>query len=560
MKKRAQFPDAHTYTIIFRGCAMHPQPSSALAKVLLIYHSMMSEKSPIKPNVIHMNAILKMCARAQNIEAMLSIVAEMPTRGIGAPNNLSYTTIFNALRLYAVNDLRGTLTPMQKRQNVQNLILDARRIWADVSKRWRQGEIWIDEELVSAMGRLLLLGGRQDINDILSLIEQTMNIPRQVPRGVTGGPQEIDSRAIAKQRNSSQESKKEASSPEPYNDDQPIAVTAIDDFQPVELSARHSPSPAGYAKPGQNSLSLVLQALLEMKLKEPASKYWQIFTTEHNVKPDQANFHAYLRILRVARASTETVNVLLRMPMQDLKHTAFRIAMATCRRDKLNRGAFANAGKLLDLMQTALREPDIPFLEEYLELAITAPAYSKEVFSSGPKDPSKLEQGKQILRALDRLNPSFLNLKAALHFEDPELKKKSLAERTEFVDSILSLTKKMISSYDLLMDKAMVPRDSYGPLTAQRNKLTAFVTRHKFLKPRSHSKQEKPAADNVVKWSADMPAVLANSKLISDPQPSDPAPSGPTPARLPIQDYKIPQRSFSKVKGPKWQWRLSTAN
>jgi hypothetical protein len=233
-----------------------------------------------------------------------------------------------------------------------------------------------------------------------------------------------------------------------------------------------------------------LEALLEMKLKELAQKYWQIFTTQHNVQPDRENFHAYLRILRVARSSNEAVHVLLRMPGQDLKHSTFRIAMAACRRDKLNKNAFANGGKLLDLMQTALREPDIPFLEDYLELAITAPAYSKKVSSSGKNDLSKLEQGKQILRALDRLNPSFLNLKAILHFEDPQLAKKAPHERTEFVDSILSLTTKMISSYDLLMDKQMVPREFYGSLSAQRNKLAAFVSRHKKMKQEA-SKQDK---------------------------------------------------------------------
>jgi hypothetical protein len=475
---------------------------------------MMSEKSQIKPTIVHVNAVLKMCARALNTDAMLAIAAGMPLKGVGSPNNLTYTTIFNALRYFASGGFRSTLTPMQKRQNCQKAMLEARRMWVDVTKRWGQGELWVDEELVSAFGRLLLMGDLRDRDDILSLIEQTMNIPRQIPRLGTAARREVD--PLAANPEASPDPPKEASldnptSEQPGKDHQP-KTTDVDHFQPITPPS--TVKRGIFAKPGQNSLSVVLEALLEMKLKDPAQRYWQIFTTQHNVQPDRENFHAYLRILRVTRSSNEAVNVLLRMPREDLKHGTFRIAMAACRRDKLNRNAFANGGKLLDLMQTALREPDIPFLEDYLELAITAPAYSKKVSSSGKNELSKLEQGKQILRALNRLNPSFLNLKAILHFEDPQLAKKAPHEKTEFVDSILSLTTKMISSYDLLMGKQMVPREFYVPLSAQRNKLAAFVGRHKMMKQDSKQDKHKGGTSKTSKWSADTLAVLASPEAI----------------------------------------------
>jgi hypothetical protein len=514
MKKRAQFPDGHTYSIIFNGCSMHPQPQHALAKALPIYYSMMSEKSPIKPTVVHVNAVLKLCARALNTDAMLAIAAEMPSKGVGSPNNLTYTTIFNALRYFAAGGFRSTLTPMQKRNNAKMAMLEARRLWVDVTKRWGQGDIFVDEEMVSAFGRLLLLGSARDKDDILSLIEQTMNIPRQVPRLGTVARRKVD--PLAAKPDPSPDAGEgvppdNLASVQSSGENQPD-LTAVDQFRPVKPPS--SGKSGLFAKPGQNSLSLVLEALLEMKLKEPAQKYWQIFTTKHNIQPDRENFHAYLRILRVARSSNEAVNVLLRMPMQDLKHSTFRIAMAACRRDKLNRNAFANGGRLLDLMQTALRQPDIPFLEDYVELAITAPAYSKKVSSSGKNELSKLEQGKQILRALDRLNPSMLNLKALLNFEDPRLAKKTPLETRELVDSILSLTTKMISSYDLLMNKAMVPRDFYGPLSAQRNKLAAFVTRHKQTKRLLTKEKHDAESNGMTHWSADTLAVLASPESL----------------------------------------------
>lgn len=494
---------------------MHPSPDHALGKALPIYHSMSSEKSPIKPTVVHVNALLKLCARALNTEALLAIVAEMPSKGVGSPNNLTYTTVFNALRFFATGGMRDTLTPMLKRQNSEKAMLEARHIWVEITKRWAQGDIFLDEELVSAFGRLLLQGGRRDIDDILSLIEQTMNIPRQVPRLGTVARKAVDPLASTPKLSPGTEGETTSDSPvleQPNGDPQP-EIAVADLFQPVKAPTSPGQRRGVFAKPGQNSLSLVLEALLELKLKEAAQKYWQVFTTQHNVQPDLENFHAYLRILRVARASNEATNVLQRIPMQDLKYSTFRIAMAACRRDKLNRNAFANGGRLLDLMQTALREPDIPFLEDYLELAITAPAYSKKVSSSGKSDWSKLEQGKQIERALERLNPSLLNLKAMLHFEDPLLAEKTPHERNKLVDSILSLTRRMISSYDLLVHKAFVPRDFHRALKEQRGKLSAFVARHKILK-NAEQDRSKWKGDNALNWSADALAVIASPEAI----------------------------------------------
>jgi len=168
MKKRAQKPEAQTYTIIFKGCAGHRESKQALSKVISIYYSMLSEKSPIKPNTIHLNAVIKMCARAQDLDAMFAIMSEMPEKGLTAPNNLTYTTTINALRIDAVGDLRNTLSPTQTTQYIQKSLLNARGLWADLSKRWHRGDLWIDEELVAAMGRMLLIGKAYDWDDIMS--------------------------------------------------------------------------------------------------------------------------------------------------------------------------------------------------------------------------------------------------------------------------------------------------------------------------------------------------------------------------------------------------------
>jgi hypothetical protein len=485
MKKRAQHPDAHTYTILFNGAAEKGQksPKSAdfsLSKVMAIYHSMLSEKSLVKPNTIHLNAVIKMCARARNMDALFAIVDQMPHKGSGAANNLTYTTILNALRINTSSDdprdPTSDLTPMQKRQNARNAILDARRIWSHLTKRWRNGDIWIDEELVCAMGRILLLGVAQDKDDIMSLYEQAFNIPRLVPRMGTPDRQLIEPSAQGKHP-----STPTSAIETPVSEEQPGAVERFKDTPDTHFAIIKAGN--GYALPGPNALSLLMKALFELYLIEPAKKYWNILTTEMKVKPDRENYISFLRILRVARASTEAVQLLQKIPLQDLEAKTFRISISTCERDKRNRHAFSNATRIVDLMHTALREPDVSVLVRYLDIAVMAPAYSDQK-SQDKNDVSKAAQGKQILHALNRIHPSFLNLRAALLFDDTSRKteaahRKAVTDRRIFTHDVLALTQSMISAYDNLMNKAMVPREDYLELTKARSKLAAFVTKGK---------------------------------------------------------------------------------
>jgi hypothetical protein len=234
-----------------------------------------------------------------------------------------------------------------------------------------------------------------------------------------------------------------------------------------------------YAIPRQNTLSLVIKALSELNLKDAASKYWDLLINKYNITPDAENYHSYLRLLRVSRSSTEIVNLMIKMPKSYMEAKTFRIAMSGCVRDSKNQHAFANAGKLLDLMQTALREPEIQALHYYLEIAITSDSSAKRN-STRKSDTSKYEQGKQIRRGLERLQPSFVNLKSSLLFRDPALPAIADYERHAFVQNILALTKRMISAYDILVNNAMVPKEECSPLINQRSKLAAFVTRHKY--------------------------------------------------------------------------------
>ncbi|RFU35863.1 hypothetical protein B7463_g500, partial [Scytalidium lignicola] len=479
MKKRAQQPDSHTYTIIFRGCAAHPNPTQALAKAISIYHSMFAQNSPVKPNTIHMNAMLKMCAKAQDIDALFGIAAQMPEIGLRAPNNLSYTTIFNALRLHTINDRRSDLTPAQKELNRQKVILDSRRMWGGITKSWYKGEMWIDEELVCAMGRILLMGSERDWDDIFSLLEQTMHIPRQFPKYGATAPPSIKAPTQAKKDTSGDATLCLSSNAgESTLVKEGHSLLPADEFSPSNLPKLRSNTSTAYAKPGQNTISLAIDALLKLRLKGPADQYWDLFVNKHEIKPDAENFHAYLRILRIARASTQAVEILQKMSLDDMGPKTFRIAMSTCERDKNNLSAFANAGKILDLMERALEVPDINALISYLHLAVSAAAQAEKSMPQGQLDLTKYAQGRQILRALQRVNPFVLNLRSYATYGDPrKLGSRLPTADIEFVDSFQRLIRRIIGAIDLLMNKGLVQQSMHKGLDAERRKLTAFVTR-----------------------------------------------------------------------------------
>ena len=493
MKKRAQVPDAYTYTIIFRGCAENYHSTQALAKVMSVYQGMLRDKSPVRPNVIHMNAVLKMCARAGDMDALFAISADLPDGGPRAANNLTYTTILNALRVQAMTEPAGGRSPMEQRAERRVAIMRARLIWQDVVTRWRKGDMWIDEELVSTMGRTLLLGGPDDIDDIFSLIEQSMNMPRQFPRMGHSPPAGSGPRSqIPVEKGISQKESLLALQSPSAGVDQALETmeraeesTSVEAFTAVTPTKSPPNGISAYAKPGQNSLSLVLQALLDLHLskpiaKSPAANYWEMFTKKHGVVPDGENYAAYLRILRLFRASTETVEVLLQMPKSYMAHKIFRISMSTCLRDKHNRHAFTNSGKILDLMQTHLTVPDMRTLVSYLEVAVAAPAHGDRSALDADVSYTTYAQGQQIMRSLERLGPSFVNIRSFLSYGDPTKPKLDRQRNSpEFLEGVLGLTKHMIRACDILVNQALVPDDMYGYIKKQRSKLAAFVTRYK---------------------------------------------------------------------------------
>ncbi|KAI9641347.1 hypothetical protein NHQ30_010149 [Ciborinia camelliae] len=484
MKKRAQYPDAQTYTIIFKGCSDSPYTKQAFEKGLAIYTSMLSTGSRLKPNTIHMNAVLRLCARAGEEEALLGIAGQMPTQGIGAPDNFTFTTILNAFRMKALGNRDMPEGDFSKLKH--KMIDSAHRMWGDIYTRWRKGDIMVDEELVCAMGRTLLLGSEEDNDDILSLVEQTMNVRRQMPRRGTKSRQKIEPSLQGQSRPDNKGLTEIEGGDNGTTKDYPEDI-----FNSSSTALASLPKSHVYATPGPNTMSMILKALLNLSKKEPATKYWQLFTKEMGIVPDQDNYHMYLRILRLSRSSREALELLLEMPKESLKSETFRFAMTACQRDKNNPNVFATAGKILDIMQMNLEVPDIKALVTYMDTSISS-SFTRQA-SGNP--PTKYQQGKQIMRALDRVGPSYLNIRSLVMYGNPTATDYDRFQNEDFKNEVLVLIRRMIGAYDLLMDKGLVSRDTYGELLGRRNKLAAYERRvgppHDGSKTRSSSHRYK---------------------------------------------------------------------
>ncbi|KAL9582877.1 MAG: hypothetical protein Q9212_003040, partial [Teloschistes hypoglaucus] len=483
MKKRGQKPDAQTYTILLRGLSWYPHLQQTLPRALHIYHSMFAENCPVKPNIIHTNAMLNVCAKAKDLDALLGVAARLPSKGPGAPNNLTYTTIINAIRNIAWND-SNDLTDQSlndKSLTRQRAVLQGRRLWEEIIARWRAGDVSIDEELVCAMGRLLLLGSTErDNEDVLSLAEQVMAIPRQKKRSrelndstniedaPTATPKTIEPTSQANSNRDIIFEDEDHPSPESTTSNTELTTELKSVFIPGATPPRLTT-----AVPGRNTLSLLLNACINLRAVSPAQSYWGLLTSPegpYNISPDSDNYHMYLRLLRVQRASraaAELVKDLHEEPetktengKELLQPKTFRIAMSSCVRDKRNPHSMDHAMSILSTMMKALQTPDTKVVSMYVNLI---------------SDVAKRDY-KSALAALELVEKPMKLLKNWVNFGQGDFASEDKA-------AVLGLARGVLGAMQTVMDKGgdRVEQDEKRPLSKMRGWLTDWVQRRRRL-------------------------------------------------------------------------------
>ncbi|KAF9777178.1 hypothetical protein IL306_004542 [Fusarium sp. DS 682] len=448
MKKRAQFPNAQTYTTLFRGLAKSQHPKTAVFEAVKHYNALLKD-SRLEPNSTHLNAVLNVCNRAGDMDSMFSIVDTL-NESTRAPTAYTYTTVLNALRYNTLDGLEE-LTPEQKEFNRNNGIQRAKAIWSEVMSKWRQGRLIIDEELVCAMGRIMLMTtDRNEKKGVLDLIEQTMNVPN-----------------LSKVKDMSAEDARRT--------DPRTGEVVKKDNNGV------------YTSPGNNTLSLILQVVFQTKLNSLGIKYWNFILRQYNLEPDRDCWMRLFTILKQAKASGHATEILSIIPKDITNPRFYRIAFETCIRDNINPNVIKNADRALDSMMNCLKVPDAHAMRLYLNVAQNTHYHLRARAREGDVAGAKRAYGIQITDALDRLWVPYRKLHD--HYFK-EVKAKTEEQKGVIYNEqreVIALARIMYGSFNKVLQQEMLPEEDLEkirPVGGRINReIQAFYANREEIEP-----------------------------------------------------------------------------
>ncbi|KAG8165997.1 hypothetical protein KVR01_004549 [Diaporthe batatas] len=439
MKKRAQLPNAQTYTVIFRGCAESQHPTAAVGEALKIYNAMLAS-SRLKPNITHLNAVLDVCAKAQDLESMF--VTLRSADNARAPNNWTYTIILNALRHQPSNSKglgdsdRADALAVQK--SIETTIQRGKLVWDEVMARWKKNEIVMDEELMCAMGRLLLLGGAKEIESILALLSNVLGAPRfdkeQLPASgqIPGSDQNDNSQATSAPRTGEQQQR--------------------------QLQGPSKPMA------GKNTLSLVMKALGLGRRTKLAARYWDYLTGTFGIAPDRWNYEHYLDVLSTGAASGKAARVIEAMPADMIDGRIIRRGLLMCHFDGYNENSFENATVIFDTMMKKMRTPDAECMKLFLQVSTSSYRKFDDRSKFHVESKAKLAYGRQIFNAVDRVWEPLRLATNALTFSANALNSRSPDEswKRDYPNrkSLLDVAKRVVAVCDKVISQSLVQRGS----------------------------------------------------------------------------------------------------
>ncbi|KAK0293199.1 hypothetical protein LTS00_007802 [Friedmanniomyces endolithicus] len=401
--------------------------------------------------VVSWNHCLDWFMKQGRVQDALKVYNEMKKRA-QFPDAFTYTLLLRGLAGLQREDKWATVAEEHVSKAVsakrEQAMQDGRRVWMEVVKKWRGGQVKLDEELVCAMGRVLLASQRlADWDDVLNLVQQTMQIERLV---APYGSAERQTGHVP-QLESSQLESNELSASEQEHHDGYVDAPAAKAFHAVQ------PMIVDKSKPNRRAITLDV-----MRTPKTASAYWTLLTSEtHGIKPDIANFNSHLRNLQKNRASGQAAKLvkedLIEAGVQPMMIT-FRIAMDACARDWKNANAIEHATSILGAMEATIADPDVETLKKYLSLALTT--------SSGPK----------VVAALDRMDSIVHNLRSRVLY-GPAAERLTPQKELQVKSEALGFFRQLIGAIDTLMDRGLVPQRDYVHWSERRNQLTKFVGR-----------------------------------------------------------------------------------
>jgi len=385
-------PNSRTYTIMLTGFRKSPEGTPGVVKdALRVYRSIFAENSPVKPSIIHTNAMLSVCQRHGDMDTLWRIAGELPEEGPEAPDMVTYSTILTAIQFAAHADIvkmdRSEIDRVISRR--AQMVTEGKRIWADVVYRWAKDQthpLPIDNQVVASMASLLLQGANdRDFYDVFALYHQTMGIPilAKIPDENLNSARRRVERELERRQKSDPGSNMEDDVPFVDHDNKvlrriktepTVEEEEEENFDSLFDQVVPDSENLSYLQPDNKDLTLILDACIKMTQgASTGTAYWDHLTNKDNparVEPDNLSFIEYFRVLRITRSSNTATRVMREqmVPAGLANGKAFHVALASCRRDRNNRKVLVHANELLDLMLQSCLLPDPRTLGTYLEL------------------------------------------------------------------------------------------------------------------------------------------------------------------------------------------------
>ncbi|KAF4971237.1 hypothetical protein FZEAL_9896, partial [Fusarium zealandicum] len=419
MKKRAQLPNLQTYTIMFRGFAKSQHPKLAVSEAIKQYQKLLKD-TRLEPNSIHLNSVLNVCGRAGDLDSMFSIVDTI-NESTRSPTAYTYTTIINALRFHVQSEIKD-LPLEQQNANLENAIRRGKTVWEEAVYKWRQGRLVIDEPLVCAMGRLLLLAPDRVVKrEVLDVLEQAMNIPN-----------------ISKMK-----------------PDDSASVPSSKPSEPPRLV--HKDGRGIYATPDRNTLSLILTTLASSRMSTIGIKYWNLLVREYKIVPDLDSWMRLFGMLKMARASAHASEIVEMIPDEYLNPRFYHMAMEACVRDNININTIKNANRALESMQKRLPLPDPHTMRLYLRAVQVSHYHLRSQANQGDVAGAKRAYGLQISDALERLWVPYEALHKHYFTEVVGESEKDRGLRYNSKREVIALARIMYGSFNKVLQQKMLP-------------------------------------------------------------------------------------------------------
>lgn len=492
-------PTSVTYTLMLKGLADAPKSTANVKMAESIYKSI--KTSEIEPSIIHTNAMLSVCDRHNDMESLWRIAGDLPEEGPQAPDMRTYTIILGALQYAARHDI-DKMSPNDTDKIVERkdqMVMEGKRIWADVLYRWTKDQLQIDNHVVNAMASLLLEGARErDYYDVLALYHQTMGIPifAKQPAETTKCSRFTMFRLAFLRR--SQELVSQRTDDVPFVDEnnQPLreepdmeeealeeeGEEEVENFDMIFDPVVPKTAELSYLQPSSKELTFIEDVCHRLPQGFAAGySYWDHLTVESETRfePDAVAYAQYLRLLRAGRASKRAIQVLQNqaLPAGLANEKLFHLAMACCRRDRNNASVLLHANELLEIMHKALVLPDPRVLESYLELVQNlsqAPHVLLHLRGLPKEERTKITDlkvlGKRLqadlhLAAINALRPQVLQLHEALQEGKPGRSSRWGALKNGSGDISGALAVKVMSRVRTIIDETL--KSDYTPFVAK---------------------------------------------------------------------------------------------